>query len=143
MSIQERMRSMKDDAVKARLSSEVHRAERDRDRLEAENDALRARMSHAEDERSRLLDSVEAMSTRAATSAPRPKRHRLRRAIVLASAAGSAYVMGSKAGRARYDQLHRWWTETTAKVKDRAVEDPWEAKAPASVVPSGDVASGS
>jgi chromosome segregation ATPase len=141
MNIQERMRSMKDDAVNARLSSGLHRAERDRDRLEAENDALRARVSDAEDERSRLLDSLESMSKR--TGAARPKRHRLRGAIVLVSAAGSAYVMGSKAGRERYDQLRRWWTDTTAKMKDRAPEDRWDAEAPASVVTSSDVATGS
>ena len=141
MNIQERMRSMKDEAVTARLSSGLHKAERDRDRLEAENDVLRARVSDAEDERSRLLDSVETMSKRPV--APRPKRHRLRGAIMLVSAAGSAYVMGSKAGRERYDELRRWWTDTTAKMKDRAVEDRWEAEAPASVVTTGDVASGS
>ena len=140
MNIQERMRSMKDEAVTARLSSGLHKAERDRDRLEAENDVLRARVSDAEDERSRLLDSVEAMSKR--TGAARPKRHRLRGAIMLVSAAGSAYVMGSKAGRERYDELRRWWTDTTAKMKDRAVEDRWEAEVPASVV-TPDVASGS
>jgi len=50
--------------------------ERDRARLEAENDVLQARVSDAEDERSRLLDSLEAMSKR--TGATRPKRHRLR-----------------------------------------------------------------
>jgi hypothetical protein len=141
MNIQERVRTMKDEAVTARLSSGLHRAERDRDRLEAENGALRARVSDAEDERSRLLDSLEAMSKRA--GAPGRKRHRLRGALVLMSAAGSAYVMGSKAGRERYDQLQRWWTDTTAKMKDRAVEDPWEAEAPASVVTTGDAAAGS
>lgn len=141
MNIQERMRTMKDDAVNARLSSGLHKAERDRDRLEAENDVLRSRVSDAEDERSRLLDSLEVMSKR--TGAPRPKRHRLRGAIVLMSAAGSAYVMGSKAGRERYDQLRHWWTDMTAKMKDRAAADPWEAEAPASVVTSGDVAKGS
>jgi len=62
---------------------------------------------------------------------------------VLVSAAGSAYVMGSKAGRERYDQIRRWWTDTTAKLKDRAVEDRWEAEAPASVVSSGDWVGGS
>jgi len=136
MSIQERMRSMKDEAVNARLSSGLHRAERDRDRLEAENDVLRARVSDAEDERSRLLDSLEAMSKR--TGAPRVKRHRLRGTIVLLSAAGSAYVMGSKAGRERYEQLRGWWTDMTAKMKDRAADDGWEAEAPASVLTSGD-----
>ncbi|MEO8477583.1 MAG: hypothetical protein ABI572_11120 [Actinomycetota bacterium] len=139
MKIQERMKEMKDDAVTAKLSSGLDKAERDRDRLKMENDSLRARVSDADDERSRLLDSLQTVSKRSGSA---PKRHRLRRTLVLATAAGSAYVLGSKAGRERYEDLKERWRGLTSKLQGGAVDGTWESDAPASVLPTSDPGSG-
>ena len=42
--------------------------------------------------------------------------------MTLSVAAGSAYVLGAKAGRERYDQLKSWWSERRNQGVDRMNE---------------------
>jgi hypothetical protein len=137
MKILDRAKQMKDEAMNARLSSGLERAERDRDRLKIENEGLRARVSHADEERSRLLESLEALTQHDTHDEPgaTPKRHRIRGAMLLITAAGSAYVVGSKAGRERYEQIRRGWMDLRDKLRNRGEHDEeWEAQAPSSVL---------
>jgi hypothetical protein len=77
---------------------------RDRnERLRTKNDQLREELSRTRAEHEKLLDAFERVRK------PRPRR--LRRVFVLSAAAGTAYVMGAKAGRERYEQIRRWFDE--------------------------------
>jgi hypothetical protein len=108
MSMQERAKTIRSDINERRLTHGLDKTERERDRLKVENDVLRGRMAHADEEREHLLSSVDELASR---GTPKTRKHRLRRVVVLGAAAGSAYVLGAKAGRERYEQLQRRWTE--------------------------------
>ena len=80
------------------------------ERLKMKNDLLREELSQEREERERILDALERVG--------RPKRHRVRGLFVLSAAAGTAYVMGSKAGRERYDQLRTWFDDMRGRGGD-------------------------
>ncbi|HEX6230433.1 MAG TPA: hypothetical protein VF029_01830 [Actinomycetota bacterium] len=115
MTVLERVRGLKDEARLRTLDARMSRADRDRDRLRLENEALRERLQAAAEERSRWLDTIEGLSR---TRGAKP-RGRLGRIVVLVGAAGSAYVLGAKAGRERYEQIRTWWRD----LRSRAVQE--------------------
>jgi hypothetical protein len=80
------------------------------ERLKMKNDLLRDELSQERAERERIVDALEHMGG--------PKRHRIRGLFLLTAAAGGAYVMGSKAGRERYDQLRSWFDDIRGKSMD-------------------------
>jgi hypothetical protein len=90
----------------ARLEGIQERAER----LKMKNDLLRDELNQERAERERMVEALEHMGG--------PKRHRIRGLFLLTAAAGSAYVMGSKAGRERYEQLRSWFDDMRGKSKD-------------------------
>ena len=114
MSVQERARSIRSDVTEKRLSHGLEKTERERDRLKVENDALRSRVSQGDEERERLLGSVDELASR---STSRPRKHRMRSLLVLTAAAGSAYVFGAKAGRARYEEIHARWDSMLERMR--------------------------
>jgi hypothetical protein len=95
MEIKDRMGSIADQVRVHRLESKYEGADREVLRLRAENDALRE-----------------------AIDGTRPKKHRLRRLTTLAVAAGGAYVLGTKAGRERYEQLRQKWSSMRGATTD-------------------------
>jgi hypothetical protein len=107
MSVQERARSIRSDVTEKRLNHGLEKFERERDRLKVENEVLRDRLARGDEERDRLLGSVDDLASR--KSPRRPRKHRMRSLLVLAAAAGSAYMFGAKAGRARYEEIRGRW----------------------------------
>jgi hypothetical protein len=113
MGMQERARTIRSDVNEKRLTHGLDKTERERDRLKAENEVLRGRMAHADEEREHLLHSVDELAGRKTS---KPRKHRLRRVMVLGAAAASAYVIGAKAGRERYEEIRERWTALRDRV---------------------------
>ena len=109
---------IKDRAKNRMNESRLDKASTDNERLRAENQVLRGELDRAGKDRRRFLDALE----RAQATPRQPKKHRVRRVMTLALAAGGAYVAGTKAGRERYEQIRSWW--------DRARERGREGTAP-------------
>ncbi|MEX2273956.1 MAG: hypothetical protein WEA10_00105 [Actinomycetota bacterium] len=102
------------DKAKARVNeTRLDRASTDNERLSVENDVLRRELDRANDDRGRFLEALESLQRPTTTTTGR--KHRLRRATTLAIAAGSAYVIGAKAGRERYEQIRSWWDRTKGR----------------------------
>ena len=115
MRLQERMRGIRDEAKLRTLDARMSRADRDRDRLRMENEALRERLEAADEERSKWLDTIEGLSKKS-TRLRKPRR--FRRTVVLLGATGSAYVLGAKAGRERYEQIRSWWRDLRSRAEE-------------------------
>lgn len=112
MQLRERMKDARDEARLRVMDGRLERADRDRERLRTENDALRERLESADRERARWLAAVEDL-----TSRPTPNgKHRIRRLIVLTGTTGTAYLLGAKAGRDRYERFRARWQELRDRV---------------------------
>ncbi len=115
MDLKDRASALTESAKHRLADKHAESLERENDRLKVENSALRGQSDLERDRMERILDSLDE-----ATASP--KKHRLRRLMMLSVAAGSAYVMGAKAGRERYDQLRTWWAERRTNGVDRMNE---------------------
>jgi regulator of replication initiation timing len=91
---QEARRSFARDRLEHRLNDAVN----DNDRLRSENDLLREQIDHGR----RIPKSGS----------------RTRRLVVFGIGVGTAYVMGTKAGRERYEQIRSWWGQLRGRVMD-------------------------
>jgi hypothetical protein len=89
--------------------------EKKAEKLAEENRALKERSSLLKSE----LDSERATEDQllSALKSKGRRRPRLLRTVFIA---GTAYVLGTKAGRGRYEQMMRWWRS----MRDRAVRTP-------------------
>jgi hypothetical protein len=104
------------ESAKQRLAERhAESLERENERLKVENSALREQTDRERERMERVLDSLDEVTTS-------PKKHRIRRLMTLTVAAGSAYVIGAKAGRERYEQIRNWWADRRNQGIDRMNE---------------------
>jgi len=115
MDLKDRASSITDSAKQRLAERHAESLERENERLKVENTSLRDQTDRDRDRMERILDSLDD-----ATASP--KKHRIRRLMTLSVAAGSAYVLGAKAGRERYDQIRTWWAERRNQGVDRMNE---------------------
>jgi len=115
MDLKERASSITDSAKQRLAERHAENLERENERLKVENSGLRDQTDRDRERMERILDSLDD-----ATASP--KKHRIRRLMTLSVAAGSAYVLGAKAGRERYDHLKSWWSERRNQGVDRMNE---------------------
>jgi hypothetical protein len=123
MQLQERVRSARDDAKIRVRDARLDKADRDRDRLKTENEILKARLDGTTEERARWMEAIDELTARPDDVTVKIKKHRLRRLFVLGAAAGSAYVIGAKAGRERYEQLRSWFDGMRHRGEDASWAD--------------------
>lgn len=110
---------IKDRAKNRMNESRLDKASTDNERLRAENQVLRGELDRAGKDRRRFLDALERVQ-----ATPRqPKKHRVRRVMTLALAAGGAYVAGTKAGRERYEQIRSWWERARERGREGAAPE--------------------
>lgn len=131
MQATEKIRSITNAARAKTHEARLDRAQSERDSLRTENEMLRERVRDAEEDRSRwmsVMDRLAASMPEATNGSKPPKRHRVRRLFVLGAAAGSAYVIGAKAGRERYEQIRSWWRDLGRRGQEVASEIEEEAK---------------
>jgi FtsZ-binding cell division protein ZapB len=115
MDLKDRASALTESAKHRMAEKHAESLERENDRLKVEVSALRDQSDRDADRMERILDSLDEATTT-------PKKHRIRRLMTLSMAAGSAYVLGAKAGRERYDQLRTWWSERRTNGVDRMNE---------------------
>jgi hypothetical protein len=89
-----------------RIEERNDRMERDIERLRVENQTLKEEIDRDRDRLSKVLGSLESTTAKAGS-----KPHRIRRLITLTATAGGAYVVGTRAGRERYEQIRQWWSQ--------------------------------
>ena len=100
----------------AKLESATERNER----LRMKNEVLNEELKQERAERDRFLEALEKVGS------PR-KTHRMRGFFLLSTAAAAAYVMGSKAGTERYEQLRSWWNDM--RQRSNGNMDAWAGQA--------------
>ncbi len=115
MDLKERASSITDSAKQRLAERHAESLERENERLKVENSGLRDQTDRDRERMERILGSLDDATAT-------PKKHRIRRLMTLSVAAGSAYVLGAKAGRERYDQLKGWWAERRNQGVDRMNE---------------------
>ena len=125
MEIIERASEARQMLQRKRLEDKVSDSRAEAERLRIENRALQEEARRERGELERLLEAVERLSARTNGGSS----HRLRRGVTLIVAAGGAYVLGAKAGRARYAQIVDRWSRLRSKgvarigeVQDRIVD---------------------
>jgi hypothetical protein len=126
----DKIRSITSAARAKTNEARLDKVQSDRDTLRTENEMLRERVRDAEEDRGRwiaIMDRLAASVPEMANGATKPKRHRVRRVLFLGAAAGSAYVLGAKAGRERYERIRSWWHDLGRTTRDVASEIEDEA----------------
>jgi hypothetical protein len=116
MDLKERTNDRRRTFMKDRLEHKLDDVIRDKARLEEANDLLKAELERDERERDQMWSALE--------KGLRPQRSRLRRVLLLGVGVSAAYVAGSKAGRARYEEITGWWD----RMRGRATELQSEAQ---------------
>jgi septal ring factor EnvC (AmiA/AmiB activator) len=116
MDLKEKASALTESAKNRWTEDRNDKMSRDIERLKVQNEALRDELERDRGRLSELLDTLGD------STHPKVKKHRMRRLIMLTSAAGAAYVMGAKAGRQRYDQLRSWFDDMRGKG-----EQMWES----------------
>lgn len=126
--IAERVTDLGDRAREGLIHSRMEKLDRDNERLRTEVGVLRGDLDA---ERSSLKDALKGLEARKVT-VKESRRPRLFRALVIA---GGAYVLGTRDGHERYEQIVRKARSLSDGVKRRATErdgDGWEPSTPES-----------
>jgi hypothetical protein len=110
MDLMERTNDRRRSFMKDRLEHKLDDATRDRIRLEEANGRLQAELERDAKERDQMWSALE--------KGMRPQKSRLRRVLVLGVGVGTAYVVGARAGRGRYEQIMSWWDRTRGRATE-------------------------
>jgi G3E family GTPase len=106
-------------ATRMREAKLENAAERN-ERLRMKNEVLSEELKQERAERDRILEALERVGSQR-------KTHRMRGFFLLSTAAAAAYVMGSKAGTERYEQLRTWWNDM--RHRSNGNMDAWAGQA--------------
>jgi hypothetical protein len=98
-------------------SSRMDKLDRDNERLRAQVDVLRDGL---DEERATLKDAIKSLSSRSKVPATTTRSPRVIRTLIIA---GGAYLLGSKAGRERYEEIVARMRSLTATIRDRIQDD--------------------
>ena len=112
MDLMERANDRRRVLMRDRIEHKLDDALRDNVRLEQANELLKAELEREDRERDHLWGALDKGSR------GRRGSGRIRRIVVLGAGVGTAYVIGAKAGRGRYDELVAWWD----RMRGRATE---------------------
>ena len=103
MDLMERANDRRRVLMRDRIEHKLDDALRDNVRLEQANELLKAELEREDRERDHIWSALDKGSR------GRRGSGRIRRIVVLGAGVGTAYVIGAKAGRGRYDELVAWW----------------------------------
>jgi hypothetical protein len=135
MALKDRTMALAESVKNRRAEDRNDRMERDIERLHVENQALKEEIDRDRDRLSKVLGSLESTTAKAGS-----KPHRIRRLFTLTAAVGGAYVVGTKGGRERYEQIRQWWSQMRDRspLSDaREVGQEWVDKAGSTVEDAG------
>ncbi len=106
-----------------RLETKTDKLDRENDRLRGELRLTREELAAERDSRGEFLNTIKSMP-KATTKVKVKKKPGLMR---LAIVGGGAYVLGTRAGRERYDQLKSWASDARNRVQGGSNGDEAEA----------------
>jgi len=127
----ERMSDLGDRARERKNETRLNKMDRENDRLKHEVRLLREDLHEERGSLSRALDAL-ARDEHVTVETKMPKRRgRILRTLVIG---GGAYVLGTRAGRERYDQIVGKLRAMKSSVQDRqdstGEQAPWQAASP-------------
>ena len=131
----ERMGDLGDRARERMNETRLDKMDRENDRLKHEVRLLREDLHEERGSLTRALDAL-ARDEHVTVETKMPKRRgRIIRTLVIG---GGAYVLGTRAGRERYDQIMGKLREMKSSVQDRqgssGDQAPWESSSPDSAL---------
>ncbi|HEY7668730.1 MAG TPA: hypothetical protein VIE12_11495 [Actinomycetota bacterium] len=118
--ITDRMNDLGDRAKERMTHARMEKLDRDNERLRGELAALR---DDLEQERGTLKDALRSLGDERQAPPRRSRRPRVVRAVVIAA---GAYVLGTRAGRERYDQIVARMRSIREGLRDRSDGDASE-----------------
>ena len=124
--VAERLSDLGDRARERRMESRIDKIDRENERLKSEVQVLREDLA---EERTALQRALDAFSKRDTVTIKKPRRFRLVRTAVIG---GGAYLLGTRAGRERYDQIMSRMRSAKDNVQGRIQSDsgtPWQPSA--------------
>jgi cell division septum initiation protein DivIVA len=122
MQVKEPMREARSMVKERWLDRRVDKLARENDRLRSEVEELRHDLDETQDRSSQTIKQL--------AKSRRPGRMKW---LVLA---GGAYVLGAKAGRARYEQIRGWARSVSGRDGDTSFPDTSATVTPTSTTPS-------
>lgn len=106
-----------------RLETKTDKLDRENDRLRGELRLTREELAAERDSRGEFLNTIKSMPKATTKVKVKKKPGLLRLAVV----GGGAYVLGTRAGRERYDQLKSWASDARNRVQGGSNGDEAEA----------------
>jgi hypothetical protein len=131
MRVADRVTDVTDRMQTRRLESKRDSLDRDNERLRTELRSTRHELARERTARDELFDALkrnaDGTTTKADTKVKTKRRGGFLRLLIVG---GGAYVLGTRAGRERYDQLKGWASGMKDRVRtDAATEDDWTTMA--------------
>ena len=125
----ERVNDLGDRARERRMETRLDKVDRENDRLKGEVKLLRDDLHEERGSLQQALDALKAQETVTVVKKPRRTSRLLRTAVI----GGGAYLLGTRAGRERYDQIMARVNSAKSGVKDRmgqgSADDGWDTGA--------------
>jgi hypothetical protein len=105
MHAMDRLGDVADSLRERRLRMRAEGLDEENREMRTEVRTLREELDRERDARAQMLDALQRMGPSEVKVARRGGFLRL------LAIGGTAYVLGAKAGRERYDEIRRWWTD--------------------------------
>ena len=122
----ERVNDLGEKARERRMETRLDKVDRENDRLKGEVKLLRDDLHEERGSLQHALDALKAQETVTVVKKPRRTSRLLRTAVI----GGGAYLLGTRAGRERYDQIMARVNSAKSGVKDRmgqgSTDDRWD-----------------
>ncbi|HEX6130488.1 MAG TPA: hypothetical protein VF044_02100 [Actinomycetota bacterium] len=129
MKITDRIGDVTEKMQARRLEMKSETLDRENERLRAEMRAVREELEQERETRTELLDTLRSMPK---GKVKVKKRGGMLRMLVVG---GGAYVLGTRAGRERYEQIRSWASDMRGKMSGGDAETTWRPETSATTTP--------
>jgi phage-related minor tail protein len=116
MKVTNRLSDAADTLRERRLRMKAESLDDQNREMKTEVRALRDELDRERDARAQMLDAIRDI---------RPEKVKVKRRggmLRLIVIGGTAYILGAKAGRERYEEIRRWWSEMRERMSQRSDE---------------------
>jgi hypothetical protein len=114
MKVTNRLSDAADTLRERRLRMKAESLDDQNREMKTEVRALRDELDRERDARAQMLDAIQRI---------RPEKVKVKRRggmLRLIVIGGTAYILGAKAGRERYEEIHRWWSDMRERMSQRS-----------------------
>jgi hypothetical protein len=116
MKVTNRLSDAADTLRERRLRMKAESLDEQNREMKTEVRALRDELDRERDARAQVLDALQHVKPEKVTV---KRRGGMLRLIVIG---GTAYVLGARAGRERYEEIRRWWGDMRERMSQRSDE---------------------